>query len=310
MTATEPPLYVDLDGTLAATDLLYESFISAVRTSPSVLLRCFAWAAQGRVRLKEELAARASIDVARLPYRAEVLEFLREERARGRRIVLATAAWTTLAEQVSRHLGLFDAVIATSRAGNVKGKAKAARIAEARDPGGFDYLGDSAADLHIWRHCRHAYVVDASSRLARRLPEGVEVKRVFNCAEGGAWYRDVVRALRPHQWAKNLLVFVPAAAAHLLGSAPAMAAAAWAFAAFCFTASAGYVLNDLLDVAADRAHPRKRLRPFAAGRLSIPHGGLLFMACVLAAAAIALALPGGFWLALAMPSASKAASSA
>jgi 4-hydroxybenzoate polyprenyltransferase len=298
MSATEPPLYVDLDGTLASTDLLYESFLSAVRSSPLVLLRCFGWAMRGRVCLKEELAARASIDVASLPYRAEVIEFLREERARGRRIVLTTAAWSTLAQAVSSHLGLFDDVIATSREGNVKGAAKARRIAEAGNPGGFDYLGDSAADLHVWRHCRHAYVVEGSAGLARRIPEGVAVKRVFSTAGAGAWNRDAVRALRPHQWAKNLLVFVPAAAAHLVADPAAMVAAAWAFAAFCLTASAGYILNDLLDLGADRAHPRKRDRPFAAGRLSIPHGAVLFAGCIIAAGAIALMLPAGFALAL------------
>lgn len=300
MSATEPPLYVDLDGTLASTDLLYESFFSAVRSSPAVLLQSFLWLLQGRPRLKEELAARADIDVARLPYRDEVIEFLREERARGRRIVLTTASWSSLAESVSRHLGLFDAVIATTGAGNVKGAAKAERIAQVGDAGGFDYLGDSAADLHVWRQCRHAYVVEGSAGLAKRIPQGVPVKRVFAArAEAGAWNRDAVQALRPHQWAKNLLLFVPAAAAHVVTEPAAMASAAWAFMAFCLTASAGYILNDLLDLGADRAHPRKRLRPFAAGRLSIPQGAAMFAGCLIAAAAVALMLPRGFSAALA-----------
>jgi phosphoserine phosphatase len=89
-----------------------------------VVVQSTGWLLQGRARLKEELAARASIDVATLPYRADVLDFLREERARGRRIVLTTASLITLAEAVARHLDLFDEVLATSREGNLKGEIK------------------------------------------------------------------------------------------------------------------------------------------------------------------------------------------
>ena len=298
MNSADPPLYVDLDGTIVSTDLLYESFLSAMRASPWVALLCVGWLMQGRARLKEELAARAEIDVATLPYRASVLDFLREERARGRRIVLATASWITLAQAVARHLGLFDDVIATSRDGNVKGAAKMERIAERDADGCFDYLGDSGADLHVWRRCRHAYVVESSDRLSRRIPEGVPVKRVFRPDGAGSWNADAIRAMRPHQWAKNLLVFVPLAAAHLVGDPAATISAAWAFAAFSLLASSAYILNDLFDLAADRAHPRKRSRPFAAGRLGIPDGMLLFVGCLLAGIGAAAMLPAGFQLAL------------
>jgi hypothetical protein len=134
----EPPLYADLDGTILATDLLYESFLSAFKSSPWVALQCPFWLLAGRARLKEELAARASIDVTQLPYREPVLAFLREERARGRRVVLTTASWVSLAEAVSRHLGLFDQVLATSREGNLKGEAKAAKIVAQSGEAAFD----------------------------------------------------------------------------------------------------------------------------------------------------------------------------
>jgi len=299
MTTPEPPLYVDLDGTILSTDLLYESFLSAVKASPWVALQCVGWLVDGRARLKEELAARARLDVARLPYREEVLAFLREERARGRRIVLTTASWITLAEAVSRHLGLFDAVMATSDGDNLKGEAKAARIAMECAEGAFDYLGDSGADLPVWRRCRKAYVVEASGRLSRRIPSHIAVERVFAPGEGGSWNRAALRALRPHQWAKNLLVFVPLVTAHLVARPPALVSAAWAFAAFCLVASAAYVLNDLLDLAADRAHPRKRLRPFASGRLTIPDGAALFAGCLVAGGAIASLLPPRYGVTLA-----------
>src|SRR5690349_968537 len=115
----EPVLYVDLDGTLVATDLLHESFLAAAKRSPWIALQCVGWLLRGRACLKEELARRGAIDVAALPYRESVLDFLREERARGRRIVLATASWRDLAQDVARHLGLFDEVLATSREGNL-----------------------------------------------------------------------------------------------------------------------------------------------------------------------------------------------
>ena len=299
MSTAEPPLYVDLDGTLLSTDLLYESFLSAFKASPWVALQSVGWLLQGRARLKEELAARASIDVETLPYREPVLEFLRGERARGRRLVLATASWTTLAHAVARHLGLFDEVMATSREGNLKGEAKAERIAAQNVGGCFDYLGDSGADLAVWRRCREAYVVEGTSGLAGRVPQGVTVKRIFPAGTAGERMRAAMHALRPHQWAKNLLVFVPLLAAHRFADARSVGEAFWAFAAFSLLASSAYVLNDLLDLGADRAHPRKRLRPLASGTLGIPAGAVLCAVALLAAAVLASRLSPLFQVSLA-----------
>jgi 4-hydroxybenzoate polyprenyltransferase len=293
MTTAEPTLYVDLDGTIVSTDMLYESFVSAFRSSPWVAVQAIGWMFSGRAHLKEELARRASIDVATLPYREPVIAFLREERARGRRIVLATASWFTIAEDVARHLGLFDEVLATSRDGNLKGEAKAQRIAEHSGERSFDYIGDSAADLAVWRRCRQAYVVATSDGLAGRIGGSVPVARTFRPEQGGGAMGAMVRALRPHQWAKNLLVLVPLIASHRYGDPTAVLHAIYGFASFCFFASSAYVLNDVLDLGADRAHPRKRLRPFAAGQLSIPAGAVLFVAslCVGALFAAQLDMP-------------------
>ncbi|HEX5129849.1 MAG TPA: UbiA family prenyltransferase [Usitatibacter sp.] len=298
MTA-DPPLYADLDGTVLSTDLLYESFLSAFKRSPWVAVQCVAWLLGGRARLKEELAARATIDVTSLPYRESVLAFLREERARGRRIILTTASWTSLAEAVAKHLGVFDEVLATSREGNLKGEAKAARIVEKSGEGSFDYIGDSGADLAVWRRSRHAYVVESSDRLSSRIPSNVPVKRVFASGEPGGAIRGAIRALRPYQWAKNLLVFVPLVASHRLWEGEAWALALAAFGSFCLLASSAYVLNDLLDLPADRAHPRKRHRPLASGQLPIPAGAALVVACLAAGAAVALMLPASFQVTLA-----------
>lgn len=295
----ETTLYVDLDGTLIATDLLHESFLAAVKRSPWVALRCVGWLAQGRARLKEELASRGHVDVASLPYREPVLQFLREERASGRRIVLATASWSSLAEAVAGHLGLFDEVLATTASGNLKGKAKARQLVEQSGAAGFDYIGDSRADIEVWRQARHAYVVDDTGRLANAMPAGIEVKRVFSPARPRQAWREAMRAVRPHQWAKNLLLFVPLVAAHRIDEPASLVAAMTGFAAFCLFASSAYLLNDLLDLGADRAHPRKRLRPLASGQLSIPAGLLLCAATLLAGVALASRLPAMFQATLA-----------
>lgn len=295
-TSDEPPLYVDLDGTLIATDLLHESFLSALARSPWVAVQSLGWLMSGRPRLKEELALRSEIDVTALPYREPVLAFLREERARGRRIVLATASWGALADRVAAHLGLFDEVLATGRDANLKGEAKASRLEAHCGGAGFDYVGDSRADFPVWLRSRYAYVVDSGGSIRGSMPPGVEVRRVFGPAArpGG---HPVARALRPHQWAKNLLVFVPLAAAHRLGQGEMVLAAAQAFLCFCLLASSAYLLNDLLDLEADRAHPRKRARPLASGELSIPAGFALF----------ALTLAGGFAASVGLPPAFRAA---
>lgn len=99
-----------------------------------------------------------------------------------------------------------------------------------------------------------------------------------------------LRLIRPHQWLKNLLIFVAMIAAHEI-TVSAFTKAFLAFVAFSLIASSTYVLNDLLDLNADRAHPRKRHRPLASGAVSVMQGTLLVP--VLAAAGIAIAAQSG-----------------
>lgn len=298
----KPALCVDLDGTLLATDLLHESFVAALKRAPWVVMQCAGWlAAGGRPRLKEELARRAHLDVATLPYRSEVLEFIREERAAGRRIVLATASWKGLAEDVAAHLQLFDEVLATSPGENLKAESKARRLVSACGPGHFDYIGDSRADRAIWRHARVAHVVGDPGVLLRGLPNAAQGQRVFDGGKGRrARARAILDALRPHQWAKNLLLLIPLLAAHRVDDPAAVSAAFQALIAFCLAASSAYVLNDLLDLQADRAHPRKRRRALASGRLPISWGLALCIACLAGAVAFAASLPRAFGAALAV----------
>jgi 4-hydroxybenzoate polyprenyltransferase/phosphoserine phosphatase len=286
-------LFVDLDGTLVATDLFHEGLCAAVKRAPGLLLRLPRLAWQGRAALKQGVASRVALHVERLPYRAEVVDFLRQEKARGTLLVLATAADGVWARAVADHLGLFDGVLASDGKRNLRGAEKLRAIeAVCADQGlgGFGYLGDSRADLPVWQRASRVFVVEPSPRLLRELP-GLPT-RVFGRRSGRVG--PAVRALRPHQWAKNVLVFLPLLLAHVLNPA-ALAAAVLAFVVLSLCASAIYLVNDLLDIEADRQHPTKRFRPFAAGRLPVAFGlpaalGLLGLAGLLTA----LALPAPF----------------
>ena len=215
----------------------------------------------GRAALKARVAALAPPNPALLPYNQELLEYLRAERAAGRRIVLATAANEAVAERVAAHLGLFDEVIASTAARNLKGVAKAEVLVARFGRAGFAYAGDSRADLAVWAEAGAAVLVDTAPSVAARVAVPVE----HRIATRPALALTLLRAMRPHQWVKNLLVFLPILTANALTDGPSWSGGLLAFVAFCAAASGVYLVNDLLDLAADRIHPIKRHRPFAAG---------------------------------------------
>ncbi len=284
------PLCVDLDGTLIKTDLLWESALRLITRNPLYLFAILFWFLRGRAYLKSEIARRVELNPAALPYHDEFMHFLREQHAHGRRLVLATASNYSLAECVATHLGLFAEVIASDRQTNLRSRTKAARLIERFGHHGFDYAGNSGADLPVWREARQALVV---GKARHDLPDA----HVFPCER--RLLHHLLRLLRPHQWAKNLIIFVPLLTAHQLDQSTNLRAAALAFAAFSLCASGLYVLNDLLDIEADRHHANKRNRPFASGALPIPLGFVLVPLLLTGAAAFAAALPGRFALAIA-----------
>jgi 4-hydroxybenzoate polyprenyltransferase len=293
--AADVPLCVDLDGTLIRSDLLAESALNLIRANPLYLLRFPLWLLRGKAHLKRQIAQRTSIDASALPYEPRVLEWLRGD-AGARRRVLCTASDRKFAEAVAAHVGGFDEVLASDGVLNLSSHAKAAQLCERFGSGGFDYAGNEARDLPVWGRARRAIVVNATPALARRAGRIAEVERVFerNGSRAGAW----LRALRLHQWLKNLLVFLPLLTAHLMFDPAAVLAASLAFFSFCLCASGVYLLNDLLDLEADRQHPRKRLRPFAAGTLSLKAGLLVAPLFTLAAFALALSISKLFAAAL------------
>lgn len=294
-------LFVDLDGTLLKSDLLHEALLLSLRTPRAALRHCWTGCTRGRAALKQSLAESLTPDPRRLPLRAEVVQFLAERRAAGQKIVLATASDAQWARRIAEEVGLFDDVLASDGRRNLKGPAKLEAIAaycQTQGFAGFDYLGDSQADLPIWRAARHAYLAAPSPRTLKAVEQFRQPAAVLG--QRPARLLAVLRVLRVRHWLKNLLVFVPLLVAHRLLDAAGILNACLAFLAFCACSSAVYIVNDLLDIEADRLHPQKRNRPFAAGDLPVLFGFPLAGLLLAAAFGIALALPWLFAAVLAL----------
>jgi 4-hydroxybenzoate polyprenyltransferase/phosphoserine phosphatase len=283
-TTEEPPLCVDLDGTLIAGDLLYESVLALLRQNFLFLFLLPLWLLRGRAHLKEQVANRVQLNAETLPYRSEVVAFLQQEKKAGRYLVLATASHIQLARRVADHLELFDEVIATEAGSNLKGAAKLAMLVQRFDHTGFDYIGDSRHDLPLWQRARKAYLVQPSRRLLKRSRACCTPAQVFHASTSRL--RAAVKLLRPHQWVKNFLLFVPLVLAHEVGNWVALGDVFLGFVAYCLCASSVYIFNDLLDLQADRAHPHKKRRPVAAGLVSIPLAIGLFVGVLVSGLAL------------------------
>jgi len=292
------PLVVDLDGTLINTDLLFEMANQFVVRSPLEIPLLGAWLIRGKSVLKTRLAERVNVDAAALPYNQPLLEWLLDQKASGRRLILATASPRKAADAIAGHLGLFDEVLATEEALNLRDAAKRDVLLARYGDGGFDYVGDCAADYAVWRAAEVAHIVGArASRLhnSGRISNAVQIVPHADRNTG----RGLVRAMRPHQWMKNLLVFVPLLTAQHYGDLGALVQAVIAFLVFGMVASSVYILNDLVDVADDRHHVRKRSRPFATGEVSLLAGWAFWPALLAIALCLsALLLPMAFLLVL------------
>jgi 4-hydroxybenzoate polyprenyltransferase len=267
------PLVVDLDDTLVRTDLLLESLFVLAKRSPARLLLVPVWLAKGKAHLKRRLAQIAMPDVTVLPYRQDLLNRLQAERRHGRQLVLATAADKALAEEVAQHLGLFDTVLASDGTVNLARECKRDCLVGAYGAKGFDYVGSGRSDLVVWRAARKALVVQTRRRLAARIAEITDVETIA----GGDPPRlgSYLAALRPHQWLKNALIFLPLLATRRIYDVDLLWQGLLVFAAFSLCASSAYLLNDLLDLSNDRRHPCKRNRPFASGQVPLLHGLVL-----------------------------------
>ena len=283
------PLVVDLDGTLLRTDILHECALRLVKSKPWTLLFLPFWFFRGRTYLKSKIFEAVQLDYDSLPFHEGLVEWLRDEKALGRYLVLATASDQRIAEQAVAHLQLFDMVLGSGGQRNLKGAEKASEIVNSCGAT-FDYAGNSRADLPVWRYCREAIVVDSNRSVEAAAQRYSNVTRLFVSSRGKA--KAVIRSLRPYQWVKNLLVFVPALTSHAGVHGPILAKSTIAFLAFSLCASSTYIANDLFDLQEDRRHPTKRERPFASGECSILTGVISALACLMAGLVLALALGG------------------
>ncbi len=267
------PLCVSLDRTLIRTNSLDESVLLAIKRRPWLLLLLPCWLLRGRAYLKQRLANAAVPDASILPYREDVLLFLRREKAAGRALILTTAANERFARAVADHLDLFDHVIASDARVNCAGATKLSAIRQLLGRRAFGCVGNSVADLAVWQASSETYLIEPSGELLARARRVCAPLVLGHSSGEKRGFANVFKALRAHQWVKNLLVLVPLFLAHQMDQLPKAILGVVALTAFCCCASAIYVLNDLLDIEADRRHPTKRSRPFAAGQLS-PRTGL------------------------------------
>jgi 4-hydroxybenzoate polyprenyltransferase len=292
------PLCVDLDGTLVKSDTLIDSLLVLARSHPLLLLQLPVQVLRGKAAFKAFVTEHVALDVAHLPYNRKLLQFLQNEHTHGREIYIATGADVRLARRVADHLGIFHEVLASDGTRNLTGDKKLDSLRILFGNSGFAYVGNDTPDLPVMAGAAESMVANPSRRLRTRLrAQGITPSHAFE--ERSRPMRSLVKALRPHQWAKNLLILLPPLLAHN-HSIHLLASALLAFFCFCCTASGTYMVNDLLDIETDRRNPKKRLRPFASGDLA-PASGLVASAVLLTLGfAAAQFLPAAFsyWLLL------------
>ncbi len=293
------PLIVDLDGTLIFSDTLYETFLFALKKNFLVFFFSLFWVLRGKAFLKSKLAnLSVNFDPLLLPYNTNFIKWVKLEKKKNRRVILCTAAHNIIAAKIAKHLGFFDEIISTNDNLNLSGKEKAKILSGRFGSRGFDYAGNSFSDIHIWKIARYAYGVNVNNFLVEHFQNKFRFSFLFT--QSSNILLESFSALRPYQWVKNLILFIPLFASHQFFNFTLWYDLLIAFFSFSFCASAVYIFNDFIDIESDRQHLRKKNRPFASGQLPIVNG--FFIALILLAASFTLAfiLNGYFkyWLLL------------
>ncbi|MFW7377329.1 MAG: UbiA family prenyltransferase [Oligoflexus sp.] len=296
-TQNSRPLCVDLDGTLIKTDTLLEAIWIYLRKHPFAIFAIITWLFKGRLFFKNQIFSKVNIDVRYLPYREDLLEYLRQQKNQGRRLVLVTASPLKVAKSIASHLNIFDEVYGTDFQSNLKGQAKADLLREKFGKKKFDYIGDSTVDLTVWEQTEDAYVVTDNQNLLRRVKEKATIQKVFVARERSL-FKAIAKQIRVHQWAKNILIFLPMILSHRYNELSIWLWSVQAFWAFSFASSAVYVINDMLDIESDRQHLHNRHRPLAAGDLPLTATLLFVPILIFASASLALTLSWQFSLIL------------
>ena len=266
------PLVVDLDGTLLKTDLLYEAILLLFRKNPLYIFACLLWIIKGKVNFKNEVFKIVHLRYELLPFNKELLNYLQNESAKGRKLILATASLKSSAIEVAKIYPIFNEIYGTEEV-NLKGVNKLNYLVNKFGESKFDYIGNSAADLKIFGSSRYSYLVNPTRSLERKTKKILNHK--YSWKSGNLNLLEYIKAIRAYQWIKNLLIFVPLITSHTFYDFNKVAFAVIGFLSFCLVASSGYIINDLFDLNSDRSHPRKQFRPFASGSLSILSGVIL-----------------------------------
>lgn len=265
---TSLPLCVDLDGTLLQTDTLWESCLRLLSQKPLLIFLLPFWLFSGKAGFKHKVSQAVNLEVSSLPFNPSLLKYLTQQRLQNRHLVLVTAANKKIAEAISRHLNIFDEIMASDQHLNLSGKIKAQCLLEKFGEKGFVYAGNAAVDLKVWSHAAAAIIVNASESLTNQATKLTSVEKIIPTAKK-LTLRIILKAMRLHQWTKNLLIFSALVLSHNLSDSHALFTTVLAFFSFSFAASSIYLFNDLIDLEADRIHTIKKFRPLAAGTLPI-----------------------------------------
>ena len=273
------PLCVDLDGTLLLGDSLWYAMATLLHKAPLAFLRIALTLLKGKAFFKAALCQEAlNYDIV-FSFNDGVLEWLKKEKEAGRPLYLVTGADRRIAEIVMDQVGIFSGKMTSDGQTNLTGANKARALEDKFGPNSYDFVGDSIKDLPACRQAQKVYLVRPTRSLLNKYSaQGIEALTPWGMAKSQP--AQLIKSMRPHQWAKNVLIFAPLILAHnfeLLTIAKGVVA----FIAFCLLASSVYLGNDLLDQESDRRHPHKRNRPIASGALN-PNIALAFALLFLA----------------------------
>lgn len=291
--AEKLPLFVDLDGTLIKTDSLLESVLLLLKSNPLYLFVLPLWLLRGRAAFKHKIASRVSLSAGRIPVNEEFFTWLKDQKERD--LILISASNQKAVDEIARSFDLFDAHIGSTGTHNLKGENKLRRIRELSGDSRFAYAGNSRADLPIWEAASQVVMVNCPAQLGHKFRNH---KQCLHFDPPGQLLRNLWRTMRPHQWLKNGLLFVPLILAHRVEEIDLVVQAMTGFLSFSLCASSVYVLNDLMDLNADRSHSHKQNRPLASGELPLHIGVIAHILLLFAAFALAWYLPVGFFAVL------------
>ncbi len=262
------PLCIDLDGTLIQTDSLWESCLRLISQKPFMLISLLLWLFLGKAGFKEKVSRHVKLAPGSLPFNTNLLKYLTQQRLHNRQLILVTAANKTIAEAIAAHLNIFDEILASDETHNLSGKNKAKVLVDKFGEKGFVYAGNADVDLNVWQHAAAAIVVNGSEKLSIKAQQITTIEKEFPTKDKTS-FKVILKAIRVHQWVKNLLIFTALILSHSWFNTTALHSIILAFFSFSFAASSIYLINDLIDLEADRKHQTKKYRPLAAGTLSI-----------------------------------------